>query len=53
MTFAKETLVWLALWILGCVVFDGLLHLTGGWLMMGGVITYEVCRFVQDKMRSN
>lgn len=53
MTFVKETLVWMMLWIIGCVVFDAVLGLTGGWLMLGGVITYEVCKSVQDRMRSN
>lgn len=53
MTFAKEIAVWQALWIGGCVVFDALLGLTGGWLMLGGVITYEVCQSVKDRMRSN
>jgi len=53
LTFAKEIVVWLALWIGGCIVFDALLGLTGGWLMLGGVITYEVCRSVQERMRSN
>lgn len=53
MTFAKEIAVWMVLWIGGCVVFDALLGLTGGWLMLGGVITYEICSVVQDRMRSN
>ena len=53
MTFAKEIVVCVVLWVGGCVVFDAILGLTGGWLMLGGVITYEICLAVQKWMRSN
>lgn len=34
-------LVWLAVWIIGCVVFDAVLEFRGAWLMLAGVITYH------------
>lgn len=37
----KETIVWMAVIMIGAIVFDGVLQLTGGWLMLGGVITYQ------------
>lgn len=37
----KEAIVWMAVIMIGAVVFDGVLRLTGGWLMLGGVITYQ------------
>ena len=53
MVFVKEIIVWVGIWIIGCVVFDMWLELKGAWLMLCGVITYFVCDSVQNWMRSN
>ena len=46
-------LAWLAVWIAGCLVFDGWLNLTGSWLMFGGAVTYMVCERLTAPLRSN
>jgi hypothetical protein len=40
--------IWLALWVTACAIFDGLLRLSGAWLMLGGAVTYLVCSGVDD-----
>ena len=33
----KQVIVWMAVAMIGAVVFDGVLELTGIWLMFGGI----------------
>lgn len=40
--------VFFASWILGCVIFDGILNLNGGWLMLGGAVTYNVAKWAAE-----
>jgi hypothetical protein len=42
--------VWIAVWLAGAVIFDGVLQLSGGWLMLGGVLTYVVCNAIDDHL---
>lgn len=37
----KQVIVWMAVAMIGAVVFDGVLELTGIWLMFGGMATYQ------------
>lgn len=53
MHFAKEIVVFMALWASACVLFDYALKLTGAWLMLGGAATYFVCEYILVRMRSS
>lgn len=46
----KEAIVWMAVIMIGAVVFDGVLELTGGWLMLGGVITYQSAAWLARRL---
>lgn len=49
----KEPLAFLAIWILGCIIFDAILELTGSWLMLGGAVTAMIGKSIVDGIRSN
>jgi hypothetical protein len=40
MTGFFQLLVFLLVWIAGCVVFDVWLKVSGGWMMSAGVLTF-------------
>jgi hypothetical protein len=41
-------ITFVAVWVAGGAIFDAALQLNGGWLMLGGVVTYMVASKAAD-----
>ncbi len=45
MTFRKF-MIYMAVWVCGCAIFDMALHVTGAWMMWAGVFTHVIAMIV-------